>query len=335
MEALSGLIGMMLGVVILVLVLVVAIYIVQGIFLTKLNKLMYGKGSALAWIPIANVYLLGKLTINKIVGWILVIVTFCTMTFTTTLNGVEKTTSILPESISSTVSNILSVVEFGLLIYAIIKYFKLKKELAKSNSQVVQQDTIVSPIEQNNMNVGVDSNVLNNQVQPLNQANIESMPLEQNVINQTTSENSVIGGPVQMFQQDVVTEPVETVTVQEIPVVSEPEVPIVQQPVQAEPISTVQQPVVETMAVQEVPVVSEPTAFNQQPVQEEPISAVQQPAVETMAVQEVPVVSEPTAFNQQPVQEEPISVVQQPVVETIDIPKVSVTNDSTIQSNNN
>ena len=54
------------------LAIVIAIYIATAIFLNKFNKLVYGKGTAKAWIPIANIYLLGKLTVNKFVGWILV-----------------------------------------------------------------------------------------------------------------------------------------------------------------------------------------------------------------------------------------------------------------------
>ena len=39
---------------IFVLVIAITIYVVEGIFLNKLNKLMYGKGTPMAWIPIAN-----------------------------------------------------------------------------------------------------------------------------------------------------------------------------------------------------------------------------------------------------------------------------------------
>ena len=53
---LSGLLGAMIGFVVFMLIFVIAIYVVEGIFLTKLNKLMYGKGTALARIPIAKSY---------------------------------------------------------------------------------------------------------------------------------------------------------------------------------------------------------------------------------------------------------------------------------------
>ena len=43
MEALSNLWGAMIGLAVVMLILALVMYIVQGIFLTKLNKLMYGK----------------------------------------------------------------------------------------------------------------------------------------------------------------------------------------------------------------------------------------------------------------------------------------------------
>ena len=98
-----------------------------AIFLNKFNKLVYGKGTALAWIPICNVYLLGKLTVNKLVGWILVVCVFLTGSYTTTVNEVTTVHTILPENISSVVSTIYGLATFVLLIYAIVKYNKLKK----------------------------------------------------------------------------------------------------------------------------------------------------------------------------------------------------------------
>lgn len=115
------------GFVIIVFVIVIAIYIACARFLSKFNKLVYGKGTALAWIPIANVYLLGKLTINKVAGWVLVACSLLSGTYTTTINGIETTHTILPEGISWLVSTVYSIAVLVLFIYAIIKYNQLKK----------------------------------------------------------------------------------------------------------------------------------------------------------------------------------------------------------------
>lgn len=128
MENMEGLAGTLLAFGTIVLVVAIVIYVVMEIELNMLNKIMYGKCTALAWIPICNTYLLGKLTVNKLVGWILVICIFVTGSFTTTVDGVEKVYSLLPANISSIVSTIYGLVVFGLFIYAIVKYNQLKNK---------------------------------------------------------------------------------------------------------------------------------------------------------------------------------------------------------------
>lgn len=103
-------------------------FILIGIFLNKLNKLIYGKGTPMAFIPIVNIYLLGKLAVNKIVGWLLIICLILTGDISVTVNNETSTTSILPDDIQVIVSLIYSVATIVLFIYAIIKYFNLKKE---------------------------------------------------------------------------------------------------------------------------------------------------------------------------------------------------------------
>ncbi len=153
-------------------IVIIAIYIAQAIFLSKFNKLVYGRGTVLAWIPICNIYLLGKLTVNKIVGWILVICLFATGSFSTTVNGVTKTITILPQNISSTISSIYSLAVVCLFIFAIIKYFCLKKsgnlseqsqhQAVESINQVMQQptpmQTMSQPVEQPTLFSQTDQN---------------------------------------------------------------------------------------------------------------------------------------------------------------------------------
>lgn len=111
-----------------ILILVLIIYIIQAIFLSKFNKLVNGWSTAMGWVPIANIYLLGKLTFNKIVGWILVVLIFSTATFTITINGVENQYRLLPNDVNTVVSTLLALVILGLFIYAIIKYISIKKK---------------------------------------------------------------------------------------------------------------------------------------------------------------------------------------------------------------
>ena len=106
----------------------IAIYIAISIFLNKFNKLVYGTGTAMCWIPIFNIYLLGKLAINKLVGWVLVICIFLTGSYTITVNGVSTVHAILPEPFHSIVSKLYSIVVLVLFVYAIIKYTRLKND---------------------------------------------------------------------------------------------------------------------------------------------------------------------------------------------------------------
>lgn len=116
------------GILFIIFLIAIAIYVGCAIFLNKFNKLVYGKGTPMCWIPIANVYLLGKLTINKIVGWVLVICVILTGEYTVTVNGVTTQHTILPADIHSVVSTLYGIAVIVLFIYAIIKYNKLKKE---------------------------------------------------------------------------------------------------------------------------------------------------------------------------------------------------------------
>ena len=165
-----------------IIVIIIAIYVAQAIFLNKFNRLVNGKGTAMAWIPIANLYLLGKLTFNKIVGWGLVICSFLTSSYTTTINGVETTHSILPESISSLVSTLYNFAVLGLFIYAIIKYNKIKK--SSVNNQNIQQNVNMQNQQQSQTqsNVSVQQQPM---MQPINMSNTE----QSSVNNQNIQQN--------------------------------------------------------------------------------------------------------------------------------------------------
>lgn len=127
----------------------IILWIIEGIIINKLHKEMYGKATALAWVPFCNIYLLGKLTINKTVGWALAISKILTYTITTTVNGVQKTYSILPSSISTLLSGIVGIITFCLLIYAIVKYKRLEKSNNIQNqTNIAQQPTYQQPVPQ-------------------------------------------------------------------------------------------------------------------------------------------------------------------------------------------
>ena len=117
------------GIVIIIVVLLLAIvlYIAQALFLNKFNKYTRGKSTWQAWVPIANLYLLGDLTFNNIVGWILVILSF-----------------IKPESLNT----LYNFVIVGFYIYAVVKYIMLKRE--EQQSAIPKMVTAASALKVNN-----------------------------------------------------------------------------------------------------------------------------------------------------------------------------------------
>lgn len=187
----AGLIQMLFAFTIIIFIVIIAVYVVQGIFLNKLNKLIYGKSTPMAWIPIANTYLLGKLTINKTVGWILVACIFLTGTFTTTINGVEKSYTILPENINSIISPLYSLSIIVLLIYAIVKYNKLKNinQISEQQNNSVGDSSVnaqnIDTLNTQNEYTNINSNNSLNEVQT--NTNISTQSINQNMQNNICS----------------------------------------------------------------------------------------------------------------------------------------------------
>ena len=125
-------------IIVIMLILVVAIFIAIGVLLNKLHRVIYGRGTALAFIPFCQTYLLGALTINKIAGWALIIFTFVTSKSTVTINGEKIDKSIIKNAgLRDGLSTALTILELGLVIYAIVKYNKLKKQALMGGSAPV------------------------------------------------------------------------------------------------------------------------------------------------------------------------------------------------------
>ncbi len=123
---------------------VVLIYIIQGLVLNGLNKKIYGEGTWQAWVPIANIYLLGKLTINKIGGIVLLVIWF--------FSGGD-------EGIGKLLGQIYDVAIFVLFIVAIVKNSRLKNGSLDPNAERIRIDGKDAVIE---TPVGVVDNTQNN-----------------------------------------------------------------------------------------------------------------------------------------------------------------------------
>ncbi len=224
----SAIIGMMLIFVGALLLVALVIYIIMGITLFKFNKLKFGKGTALAWIPICNIYLMGKLTINKLVGWILVVGMFATGTSTVTINGDATTYSFLPQSIAPAFNTLYGIFTFIIFIMMLVKYFSLKKEKKnENNAQPVMEQPITQTVEPQPVVQPVME-------QPITQT-VEPQPVVQPVMEQPITQ-TVEPQPV---VQPVMEQPI-TQTVEPQPVVQ----PVIEQPIaQTVELQSVAQPV--------------------------------------------------------------------------------------------
>ena len=115
----------------IVLVIRIVIFIILAVFLNKFHKLLYGRDTALVWIPILpfQTYFLGKLAFNPAVGWILVIAEILSSNME--IFGYKIPS--IREEMETRLGMIIFLIEIVIFIYAVIKYFKIKKQLMGGN----------------------------------------------------------------------------------------------------------------------------------------------------------------------------------------------------------
>ena len=188
----------MLGLILLLLGSLIAIYIVCSKFLSNFNKLKYGKGTILAWLPFTSIYLMGKLAFNELAGWGLLVICILSSSYTVTVNGVETVQTIAPASIQGPLSKIYPFLNLGVLVCCILKYNKLKKygvppmknTFVEKNLQPVQSQPMVQPVQPEDAS---QSQSMEQVVQP----QPVEQPIQQNVQSQPTEQQVQTEAPVQ------------------------------------------------------------------------------------------------------------------------------------------
>lgn len=133
------------------------LYVIFSSILSKANKTIYERKNIFAWIPIFNLYLLGKIAINKIIGVILVLIEF----FIGFLCSIPYFQNVIPSYIIDILSLVFIFVIIILFFIVLAKYFKIKKR--KRTVYV----NYVSPNDDNGNNVDnnqfINKNFVNNQ----------------------------------------------------------------------------------------------------------------------------------------------------------------------------
>ncbi len=95
-----------------------------AVLLNKQNNAKYGKTTILAWIPVFNIFLLGKLAIHFLIGLLLVIGLFFGVCITFNINGLESIHNCLPSDYVVPYQIAYGVILLLLCIIVRIKYNK-------------------------------------------------------------------------------------------------------------------------------------------------------------------------------------------------------------------
>ena len=206
----------MLGLILLLLGSLITIYIVCSKFLSNFNKLKYGKGTILAWLPFTSIYLMGKLAFNELAGWGLLVICILSSSYTVTVNGVETVQTIAPASIQGPLSKIYPLLNFRVFVYCIVKYNKLKKSgvppmkntFLEKNLQPVQSQPMVQPVqpEDASQSQSMEQVVQPQPVEQQVQQNVQSQPTEQQVQTEAPVQHTEVQ-PNITNQQQVQEEP--------------------------------------------------------------------------------------------------------------------------------
>ena len=98
-------------------------FIIQALITNKLNKTLYGRGSFFAFIPFLNMFTLGKVCADEIVGFVLMVMLILCFRLDITIGEVDKTFAIIPESTRSILFPYCLFLIGCLFIYSIIKFF--------------------------------------------------------------------------------------------------------------------------------------------------------------------------------------------------------------------
>lgn len=181
------------------LLLILIIYIAICIFLNALHKKIYARGTVLSFIPICNIYILGKLSFSKITGYILAIFYILLMDFKLTLNGTVKEISIIPKTLKPTLLLVYNIILLILFIVCIFKYFRLKKNnyinkvYLNQEGNNISNRVLDSEKLNNDFDSSIKSNIVNDDVSSTTNTNANDIPLEKvQSFDRTNALNEII-----------------------------------------------------------------------------------------------------------------------------------------------
>lgn len=174
MEGLENVFLLLKGFAILVLSFVLIVYIILGVVLTKLNKKIYGKATILAWLPFFNIYLLGKLTIGRLMGFVLVFFSLLGTRYEFSNGGNTVIYVIIPDFLRPYYLVFYALIIISLFICAIVKLNKLSKGEENYINEVYLNQKTKKEIEEEDEAISIvkwDDDFNDNQIYPIMQDN--------------------------------------------------------------------------------------------------------------------------------------------------------------------
>lgn len=282
--------GFLMFAIVLVVALIALVYIPLSIFLNKFHTLKYGKSSIIAWIPILNLYILGKLVFNQIVGYILVVSILIVLKINITINNLMITYQLIPDKFYIPVCIIYTIIMIAISLFAIKKYFDLKKtnaNIVENNNVVETLDAIPTPNEPNTEPKEINEN---------NQNQVITPTLNEESENKSILDNNIAQTPIENNNLEQLNEPTQAETISNEPVLQ----PTIEENIQPiNNLNQVQEPIkVETIIKEPIPMINEN-------VQNQNIeSTIEQPIInEPTNINSTTEEQESNIFNQAPLEE--------------------------------
>jgi hypothetical protein len=112
-------------VIIIICLLLFGLYSMFAVFLNKVSNVKYGKPTILAWIPVLNIFLLGRLAIHWIVGILLVLALLFGVCVSFDISGLESIHNLLPSDYVIPYQIAFAVIIVIMAIIAKAKYNKI------------------------------------------------------------------------------------------------------------------------------------------------------------------------------------------------------------------
>lgn len=123
----------------------IIIHITLGIFLNKIYYKRENKNTPMAFIPLANIFLLVSLAIHDIIGWITLIIVILNMNFPIIIDEEIFIKRILPESITETLTTVILLFIILCFIILALKNKKTKNESLNTNDFLTEAELMKDP----------------------------------------------------------------------------------------------------------------------------------------------------------------------------------------------